>query len=182
MTPEIITKLNKFLDTHDPFREECEAVYLMVEIRKLLDREYKGEPETDHFAKVRFYCDWTVHISKDRNQDDILDIMERLNDNLNNNGSPYPKEDIMSFFLLSELRKEMTDLFRAHGLRTRLCQDDRHWRHFVDVFIQVLADQPITNPINGISSVSFVPGNIGTKTISIEFTDQRTPIMFGIGD
>jgi hypothetical protein len=105
MTPEIIRKLNEFLTSRIPFKEECEAVYLMVEIRKLLDREHPR----DCFAKVRFYCDWMVHTSKDRNQTAIKDIMEKLNDCLNNS-NPYPQEDIMSFFSLVELRKEMFNL------------------------------------------------------------------------
>jgi len=177
MTPEIIIKLNKFFDRHAPFKEECDAVYLMVELRKLLDREHGS----DQFPKIRFYCDWTVHTSKDRNLADIQDIMERL-ENSFSNGSPHPTQDAFNIFSLSELREEMSNLFRIHGLRANFCQDDRHWKHFVDVFIQVLADQPISNPIDGISSVSFVPGKIGTRTVTIEFTDQRTPITFGIGD
>jgi hypothetical protein len=177
MTPEIIEKLNKFLNTHEVFTEECETVYLMVELRKLLEREHRG----DQFSLVRFYCDWTVHTSKDRGQAAIKDLMEKLNKCLGN-GSPYPTEDAFNFFSLSELRRELSELFRTHGLRTELCQDDRHWTRFVDVLVQVLADQPITNPIRDISSVSFVAGNIGTKTVTVEFTDGRPPVTFGIGD
>jgi len=177
MTPEIVRKLNNFLDAHDPFKEECEAVYLMVELRKLLDREHRR----DQFSLVRFYCDWTVHTYKDRGQAAIMSIMEKLNQSLSN-GSSYPTEDTFTFFSLSELRKEMSDLFRTHGLRIELCQDDSHWTHFVDVFVQVLADQPITNPIRSITSVSFAAGNIGTKTVTVKFTDQRPSVTFGVGD
>jgi hypothetical protein len=176
MTPEIIRKLHEFLTSHVPFKEECEAVYLMVEVRKLLDREHPR----DRFAKVRFYCDWMVHTQKDRNQDAIRDSMEELNDCLNND-SQHPQEDFMSFFSLVELRKEMFNLFEIHGLRTQVCQDDRYWNCFVDVFIQVLSDQPITNPINGISSIAFVPEKKGTKSVSVEFSDQRPPGTFGDG-
>ena len=177
MTPEIIRKLNEFLDTHDPIKEECEAVYLMVELRKLLDREHGR----DQFPKIRFYCDWTVHTSKDRNLAAIQDIMEKLEKSFSN-GSPHSTQDASSFFLLSELREEMSDLFSRHGLRANLYQDDKRWTHFVDVLIQVLADQPITTPFKGISSVSFVPGNAGTRTVTIEFTDQRNSITIGVGD
>jgi hypothetical protein len=175
MTPEIIRKLNEFLTSHVPFIEECEAVYLMVELRKLLDREHPK----DRFAKVRFYCDWMVHTQKDGNQDAVRDIMEELNDCLNNDNQ-HLQEDIMSFFSLVELRKEMFNLFKIHGLQTQICQDDGYWNRFVDEFIQVLTDQPITKPINGVSSVAFVPGKRGTKTVSVEFSDQRTPVTIGI--
>jgi hypothetical protein len=58
MTPEIIEKLNKFLDTHEVFKEECEAVYLMVELRKLLDREHRR----DQFSNVHSFSEMT-HVS-----------------------------------------------------------------------------------------------------------------------
>lgn len=177
MTPEIITKLNDFFDTHDLFKEECEVVYLMVEIRKLLDREHGRDGQ---FKKIRFYCDWTVHISKDRNLTDIKEIMEELDTNSLSNGNYNPR--IFNFFLLSELRKEMSDLFRIHGLHTKLCQDDEHWTRFVKLFIQVLADQPIIKPTKGISSVAFVAGSIGTRSATIEFTDKRPSLYFGVGD
>jgi hypothetical protein len=43
MTPEIVRKLNEFLDAHDFFKEECEAVYLMVELRNLIHQEHRRE-------------------------------------------------------------------------------------------------------------------------------------------
>ena len=149
MTPEIVTKLNKFLDTHDPFTEECEAVYLMVELRKLLEREYKvGNQWTGKFAKVRFYCDWTVHPSKDYNQPHIKDIMEKLNEKLSIG------EDTSYFFSLSELRNELSEVFREQGIQGKLCLDDECWKRFVDVLIPVLTEQPITNPLTDIASIS----------------------------
>ena len=126
MTQAIIRKLNEFLDTHVPFHEECEAVYLMVEVHKLLERER----ERDHFAKVSFYCDWMVHAKIDRSHTAKY-IMEKLNDSFNNR-NPSPQESIISFFSLSELRKEMSVLFRTYGLKAKLCQDDNHWKHFID--------------------------------------------------
>src|SRR5258708_12095386 len=173
MTPEIVTKLNKFLDTHDPFTEECEAVYLMVELRKLLEREYKdGNRWTGEFAKVRLYCDWTVHPSIDRNPT-IKDMMEKLKEALSNG------EDTSYFFSLSELRSEMSELFRKQGLRDKLCRDNEHWKHFVDVLTPVLIDQLINNPnpTVGISSVSFVAGGRGTKPHTIFFLSYQTPLF-----
>ena len=174
MTPEIIRKLNEFLVTHDPVKEECEAVYLMVELRKLLEREYKvGNHWTGKFAKVRFYCDWTVHPSKDQNQPHIKDIMEKLNEKLSKG------EDTSYFFSLSELRNEMSEVFRTQELQDKLCRDDECWKRFVDVLIPVLTEQPITNPITGIASISFVAGI--TKTVEVKFTNGRKPHTFTVG-
>ena len=60
---EIIEKLDEFLSSHSPLMEECHIVYLMVEIRKILDHE-RDHRKNGEFSLLRFYCDWTVHTEK----------------------------------------------------------------------------------------------------------------------
>jgi len=57
---EIVEKLNDFLGEHAPFMEECHVVYMLVETRKVLDRENNRK-----YPILRFYCNWTVHTDKD---------------------------------------------------------------------------------------------------------------------
>jgi len=40
--------------------EECQVVYLLVEIRKLLDRDGKN---AEPYNSLRLYSDWAVHFS-----------------------------------------------------------------------------------------------------------------------
>jgi len=54
---QIVEKLGLFL-TSGPIDSEAAAVYLMVELRKILDHAY--DKETD-LTLLRFYCDWVVH-------------------------------------------------------------------------------------------------------------------------
>jgi len=56
----IIEKLNVFVQGHDSLIEECQVVYLMVEIRKILDHD-RGAG-TVAFPLLRFYCDWMCQI------------------------------------------------------------------------------------------------------------------------
>jgi len=85
MKPQIIEKLNKFLENHTPFKEECQAVYLMVELRKLLDREKEDRKNTNekYFPLIRFYCDWTVHTSKKYKTEAISGVMNKINEEPN---------------------------------------------------------------------------------------------------
>lgn len=53
---EIVEKLDRFLAKHPFFDEDCHAVYLMVEVRKLLEKEAHA-----NLLLLKFYCDWTVH-------------------------------------------------------------------------------------------------------------------------
>ena len=56
---ERIEKIKKFLDKRPKFTEECEVVYLMVEIRKIIELlELKG---ADKKNELRIYCDWALH-------------------------------------------------------------------------------------------------------------------------
>ena len=54
----VVDKLNSFLTKHSIFREECEVIYLMVQIRKILDFKDSKYP----YKTLRFYCNWVLHI------------------------------------------------------------------------------------------------------------------------
>ena len=51
----IIDKLKLFLNKHSMFSEECEVVYFLVEIRKLIEDDKKN------FRTLYFYCCWIAH-------------------------------------------------------------------------------------------------------------------------
>ena len=74
---EIIEKLNEFLNNHIPLTEECHAVYLMVEIRKILDHK-RTTGQSEDFSLLRFYCDWTVHTEKTKITDNMKKIMDEI--------------------------------------------------------------------------------------------------------
>jgi hypothetical protein len=75
--PEIVDKLNSFLSTHHTFTEEAQVVYLLIEIRKILDRDSNMK-----YPLLRFYCDWCVHTRKDKITPQIKLIMEQLYTNI----------------------------------------------------------------------------------------------------
>lgn len=183
----IVEKLNEFLGTHIPFKEECEAVYLMVELRKLLDREEEGKKkrkraEEGPFPLIRCYSDWTVHTAKDNITPSIVNVMNRINEFLNSNETAHPQNGNIDFLFLPELRNEMERFFSQYGLTTRLCTDEDAWKQFISVFVQVLADQPMKKPIPAISSFCFVPSNPGQILVNITFTDDRGSILLGFDD
>ena len=53
MEDSIIIKLKNFLMDHDPVTEECHIVYLLAEIRKLMERTKCNESK---FQILRFLC------------------------------------------------------------------------------------------------------------------------------
>src|SRR2546422_11205054 len=44
---------------------ECQVVYLLVEIRKLLDRERTSGAQ---YGSLRLYCNWAVHVELSKAQ------------------------------------------------------------------------------------------------------------------
>src|SRR6266478_3404586 len=56
MDNDIVNKLRKHLS--DPVDTECKVVYLLCEVRKLLD---KKTPDPFPFA-LRLYCHWALHV------------------------------------------------------------------------------------------------------------------------
>jgi hypothetical protein len=167
MTPEIVDKLNKFLTNHVPFKEECEAVYLMVELRKLIDREVK-----DQYRLVRFYCDWTVHPIKNHNNRFISEVKSIIDEVF---------EASSIDFLMPTFRTEMLSLFTTYDLLGELCTDKAAWKHFVNVFVQVLADQPIVEPKLGLSSFRYESGSQDHIVVEITFNDHRETQRFESG-
>src|SRR3989344_7144973 len=71
---EIIKKLGDFLPAHDPLTEECQVVYLMVEVRKIIDHEKSGAT----YPLLKFYGDWTVHTEKSYITSEIKQVMEEM--------------------------------------------------------------------------------------------------------
>jgi len=57
MEDQIIRKLA--VELAEPMTTERQVVYLLVEVRKLLDRRPKNLPP---YPSLKLYCNWTVHV------------------------------------------------------------------------------------------------------------------------
>lgn len=161
MRPEILDKLDLFIRQHVPFQEECEAVYLMVELRKLLDREEIDAP------LVRFYCNWTVHTSKSYN-DKLMEQVETIIDEVSKTRSA---DHHMQAF-----KEQMSHLFEKQGLNEKLFEA-KAWNSFIIALVQVLADQPIDKLKGDVSSFCYKPGHKDRIVIEISFSNHRKQIF-----
>lgn len=151
---EIIEKLNNFLIKHNPFDEESQVVYLMVEIRKVIDREKNSVK----YPLLKFYTDWIVHTEKDHITTEIRQIMEEMyetakaeiiNSLKRKSGSP-----IIRFAYMEDLYKEMEQFLKKYNINTALTGKEV-WLQFVQLLVKVLQNQPIKNPIDDVVSFYF---------------------------
>lgn len=175
MKIQIVEKLNKFLHEH-PMKEESEVVYLLVELRKLLDRE-KVQNKVDSYPLVRFHADWAVHTRKDRITSAMEEIMAKIDASIDT----YPKNGNIDFLLLPEFRNELTKLVEEYSLPSKFCKNDNEWMNFMLALTQVLADQPIVNPTPNIAEFRYV--DIKRKGImaNIDFRGEKAGNSIALG-
>lgn len=152
MVPDLLSKLTGTLSK--PIRTECQVVYLMVEIRKLMDRREeerrKGMSEGDQrklrpeFPVLKLFCDWAVHINIEWNREaePLLREFDGAVESVKaGNGIPL---SFLQFLSLSHFRDEFARFLNVNGLPTHLVEDGDAWELFLDLYSAVVSDCPIS--------------------------------------
>lgn len=178
MRAQIVDNLNKFMAEHQIIKEECEVVYLLVELRKLLDRNVEMNLPKE-YSLVRFHADWIVHTRKDY----ITPTMKKIMLDIENSIDIYPKKGNIDFLLMPDFRKELSSLLKENYLPNDLCVEDKKWLYFILALTQVLADQPIINPTDNIAEFRYVVMKKSGIMANIDFTGSRQgqSITLGFG-
>lgn len=130
MKSEIFEKLNVELSSL-PVDSEPRAIYLLVQIRKLLDHAENNS------SPLRFYCNWAVHIRLDHSS------AQRMLRKLEN----MTEAQLIKFISLRNLRSELGEFLIQHNLPTNLTDIESNWVKFQDSLINILIDVPIQYPV-----------------------------------
>jgi len=129
---------------------EEDAVFLMVKVRKLLERE--GLKET--LTTITFYCDWSVHtVMNGTGAQTILGIIDQfVADDL-----PSLRKFIQQTLSLSSLRDEFRDLCNRYELPLELVESEKQWLGFRDLLAANLSDCDLeaNEALPNIRSLSF---------------------------
>ena len=174
MRDRIVEKLDTFLKKHS-MTEECEVVYLLVELRKILDKD--REMGSDKYSLVRFHADWAVHTKKDRVTPAMREIMTKIEESID----VYPKNGDIRFLLLPEFRNELLQLLKGNNLPHDFCQNDEKWFKFIFALTQVVADQPIINPSDNIAEFRYVDMKKEGIMVTIDFKNRRDGASITLG-
>src|SRR5689334_16012564 len=148
----IVEKLSQLLGREGLALEECHVVYIMVEIRKLIDKDRTALLKA--FPLLKFYADWSVHTEKGRVTPEIRTAAEqvyafsvkRINEKYPGLNETSPLE---AFAHGHDLRTELASFVAHFGLPSGIA--DQGWINFVECLIRVLEDQPILQPTNDIA-------------------------------
>lgn len=126
----------------NPIITEAQAVYVLVELRKLLDRR-KKEGQLPDFLNIRFCCDWAVHVQLHGDTarqvvSDAQDLYQKLQ-----MGTPTDREKqyFRDRFTLQPMREELRMLSNECDLPILA---DAAWNSFLACFLAVIEDCPLS--------------------------------------
>lgn len=159
--PEIVRKLATIIEDKAPLTEECHVVYLLVEVRKILDHKDSNKK----YPLLKFYADWCVHTSKDRISPEIQEIMSRMYESaigqIENPGDGKVASPAMQFAYMEDLASDFEKFLEDHHLPTTLVREEGMWLSFVQLLVRVLQDQPIVEPVQNVQRFFFEPAAEG---------------------
>ena len=166
---EVIRKLNERL-TRLPITEEETAVYVLTQIRKLLEfdlaqrQEYAKRlgqaPAPSVYPTLGFYCNWAVHTSLDKTP--AQEFMNKVMSILTLNGSHAEVEhrELDSLLTMQSFRDELHRFLVANNIYDALCTDENNWGRFLDAYSRVVHDTKLVLKGN--------PGPIGPLKLAVE--------------
>jgi hypothetical protein len=120
-------------------KTECQVVYLLAEIRKLLDRE---EDKDGRYHSLRMYCNWALHIELENKQaQEIVRTIDALYPKIiQENLTKGEKDEIRAVFTLDRFRGELSQFLRKRELPDF---SDAEWNSFLACFLNVIQDCPL---------------------------------------
>lgn len=137
MRDDILEKLSNFLK--NPIEQECGVVYLMVEMRKLIEHkrnEVIDDEGFQHYPRIAFYSNWCVHTDlTSRVAKKHLEEIEAMS----KRGEI--KDEIFIFLRFEGLKSELANFFKEYGLDGTVFF--MNWESFKDLLVDVLADCPL---------------------------------------
>jgi len=172
MTRDIISKLRDQLSR--PVDTECAVVYLLAEVRKILDRE---KQEHKPFA-LWMYCHWALHVNLTHTPT-TLSFLKPVDDFIVNTVAGFTRDEGYQMVVDSDrLFRELTfsDTFRGqlrqflveHDLPTDLCDRDDCWFPFLSAYAGVIEDGALSSEtakndgLRAIQKVTFTKGLMPT--------------------
>lgn len=168
MTKDIVSKLRSHLGT--TLTSECGVVYLLAEVRKLLERD---DPKRRHGA-LWMYCHWGLHVDLSY-PDTTEDLLKRIDVWVSNTVAyliPTGPRKFMQeyhlfkdFIYLETFRIQLRKFLECYDLPTDLCTTDERWFGFLSAYGGVIEDGSLTcvnrkqeNELYVVNKVTFTKG------------------------
>lgn len=140
MTDELVDKIRRTLE--DGITQEKDLVYLLVEIRKLMDREDKGPKYKDPIIKS--FSNWIVHNELSQKHDGTTDILKAFDVIVKIFKENASSKWLPLHFRFDVLQRQLNKLLKHYKLPTELTDDWDRWIKFMLLYASIVGDCPIT--------------------------------------
>jgi len=143
MISGIITKLQAELSAG--IKTETQVVYLMAQIRKIIEQEQSG----DKFDFLFFHCNWVLHPQMDRQfAQAILDKFNQAHIHMVQGIQltdlpPSLRKELDPIFSMDMFRYQLITFLQSHGLSWKELSDIFVWSAFIKLYISIIRDCPL---------------------------------------
>jgi hypothetical protein len=137
MRDDILLKIANLCSPDDYPLSECEVLYFMVEIRKVLD----SLTSKNELSTLYFYCNWVAHISMDRGNI-IVGYLEKLTEQFNQAQPFIMNPELYGLISFDALRKQVIIFLQNNNLNN-WAGDNTKWSKFKILLLNILVDCPL---------------------------------------
>lgn len=129
-----------------PIERNSDVVYLLVEIRKVI--ESMVPPSPPRFSNLKFFCDWALHAEVNRNSvaKDILKLSDSYLHKGANTNRVVALEALNKFrslVALDPLRDELLAFLIEHGLNVSLVANQHRFYNFIGYYLDTISHTPL---------------------------------------
>jgi hypothetical protein len=191
MKPDIVEKLRGELQ--EPIHSERQVVYILAELRKLMEmesiaRSERGEPADNSYFALKFYCDWAVHVrlgqSGARRIVQRFDQYQQFMEELASPGKegttvdPAFLEELDQSLQLTKFRDQLAAYLDFHHLGSEVATNEERWIAFLAYYFHVIEDAPLISEAKGLEWVDSVavkvldekPAGAADHTLALRWT------------
>jgi hypothetical protein len=181
MTKDIVGKLTEHL--RKPVGDEPSVLYLLAEVRKLLERDDKAHTN----EALWMYCHWALHVDLESPKT-TMDFLKRVDRWVTNTiayltpSGPWTFLEeynlFRDFIFLSTFRRQLGDLLKSYGLQTDVCDVDKKWYAFIEAYGGIIEDGTLStkadkqNELGAVKQVTFAKGETLTSAHHVSFVIQ----------
>src|ERR1017187_5768440 len=135
MTDELLDKIQRLL--HRQIRNEMQVVYLLVELRKLMDRDNYLDP------LLRTFTNWVVHTGLETPREGSTLILTEFDEFIRDIFEEHKKMVSPEHLNLMTFYGALAKCFEHFKLTARFTSSGTDWKRFTKLYCAIVGDCPI---------------------------------------